>query len=50
MLATIEEIDGELCLVFPEGECPFKPNDVLEWLVEEGKVTLRVVQSDLFPE
>jgi hypothetical protein len=50
MKATIEEIDGELCLVFPEGECPFNPHDELEWLLEEGKLILRVVQPDLFSE
>jgi len=50
MKATIEEIDGELCLVFPEGECPFNPHDELEWLLEEGKLILRVVQPNLFPE
>jgi len=50
MIATIKEINGELYLVFPEGQCPFNLHDVLEWELTEKGAIIRVVQSDLFSE
>jgi hypothetical protein len=50
MIAKIEEIDGELCLVFPEEECPFSVGDEIEWTLENNRIYLRVVQPDLFRE
>lgn len=49
MIATVVEENGEYFLQFDD-QCPFNVGDQLEWVIQDDKVFLRVVQPDLFPE